>query len=398
MKNWFSITLVVGLFTISCVNGQQLTTIPQELQITEKDSIVVSSWIFGLGWNAVDDAGDEFSAPFNFSDNWNAVPFPSRLSIGRYFKSGLGLELIGTYNLYKEGKTIDGTIITEDIDYLSADLRVSYDLNNILGETSFFDPYIGVGVGYTDANNQGRGTYNAVVGFRTWFSDQWGLDFNSSGKWTMDATNSTNHLQYAAGVVYRFGIEKGLSSKGKEKYQRLEELEEELNRQQDSIDTVKRAEEEARLLEERLKREKEERLAQEERAEQKAEKLRRKEIEDAINGLGYVYFDLNSSYLTKTGKEVLDKLVAILEENPSVIIRVESHTDSRGIDTYNQWLSERRVNRTKAFIVSKGIQEARIQVQAFGEKRLTNDCDDGIYCTEEKHSKNRRSEFIILEW
>lgn len=398
MKNQIALITVVILLTCQFINGQDATEIPQELQLTEKDSIVVSSWNFGLGFNAIDDAGSEFSNVFNFSDNWNAVPHPSRLSIGKYFKSGLGLEFIGAYNKYFDGKTVDGVVLTEDIDYMSADVRVSYDLNKILGETGFFDPYVGVGVGYTDANNQGRGTYNASVGFRTWLSDNWGLDFNSSGKWTMDATSSTNHIQHAAGVVYRFGIEKGLSPKGEEKLSKLREFEEEFQRQQDSIAEARRAEEEARLLEERLRREEQERLAAEQKAKEDAENARRSKIENAINGLGYVYFDLNSSYLTTESKSLLDELIEILNNNPGVVIRVESHTDSRGADKYNQWLSERRVNRTRDYLLSKGVEESRIEAQGFGEDQLTNECEDNIYCPEEKHRENRRSEFKILKF
>src|SRR5690606_15344257 len=158
----------------------------QELRLTAKDSIVTSSWMVGLGYNFVDDSGNQFEKLLDFENEWNAVAFPSRLSIGRYFKSGLGIEAIGSYNKYKVGKLIDGSINSEEIDYLGIDARLSYDLNKIIGETGFFDPYIGVGLGYTDANGQGRGTYNGVIGFRTWFSDHWGLDFNSSGKWSMD--------------------------------------------------------------------------------------------------------------------------------------------------------------------------------------------------------------------
>ena len=399
MKNWFSKTLIVVLFVLNHTYGQQSTVIPQELQITEKDSLVVSSWIFGLGWNAVDDAGDEFSAPFNFSDNWNAVPFPSRLSMGKYFKSGLGLELIGAYNRYKEGKTIDGTVITEDIDYLSADLRVSYDLNNILGETGFFDPYIGIGAGYTDANNQGRGTYNAIVGFRTWFSDHWGLDFNSTGKWTMNTENSSNHIQHAVGVAYRFEVEKGLSRKGEEKLALLQEMEKEQQRVQDSIAAKQKADEEARLLAEQLQREREAaELAAAEKAKKETEDARRASLRNQLNDLGNVYFKLNSSYLTSRDKELLDKLVAIMQSEPSLKIKVGAHTDSRGTNKYNQWLSDRRGERTVQYVISKGIGEDRISYDGFGETRLINDCKNGVYCPEDKHAKNRRSEFMIEQF
>src|SRR6056297_545261 len=230
--------LVMAIFSFTL-------TFAQDVEWTKKDSIVQSYWLVTVGVNAVDDSGDEFGELFDFKEGWNMVPYPSRASIGRYFKSGIGLEAIGSYNRYKEGKIVDNVVNPEDIDYWGLDFRVSYDLNMILGETGFFDPYIGIGAGYTDANNQGRGTYNAVLGFRTWFSDHWGVDFNSTGKWAMDTENATNHIQHAVGVAYRFEVEKGLSRKGMEKLAMLKEMEEEQQRVQDSI---AQAEEEARLL------------------------------------------------------------------------------------------------------------------------------------------------------
>lgn len=371
----------------------------QEPQLTKKDSIVQSAWIFGVGFNAVDDAGSEFDNLFNFQDNWNTVPFPSRLSIGRYFKNGLGLEAIGSYNRYQEGKTIDGVVILEDIDYYAIDFRVSYDLNQILGETGWFDPYVGIGAGYTDANNQGRGTYNASVGFRTWFSDRLGLDFNSTGKWTMNSENSTNHIQHAAGVVYRFGIEKGLSRKGEEKLALIQDMEREQQRIQDSIAAANRAEEEARRLAEQLEREKEAaRIAAEEKAKKEAENALKEKIKMEIDNLGNVLFSLNSSYLNENDKVILDELVQILNDHPTLVITIEGHADSRGGDKYNQWLSERRAKRTADYILSKGIAKDRISHNGFGETKLTNECDNNTPCSSEKHSKNRRSEFVIQQW
>ena len=190
--------------------------IAQEIpQLTSKDSIVQSSWMLGLGYNIVDDSGDVFNGLFDVNTQWNALAYPSRVSVGRYFKSGIGLEAIGSYNKYKVGKIIDGRVNSDETDYLALDARVSYDLNKIIGETAWFDPYVGVGLGYTDANATPRSTYNAVIGFRTWISDRWGLDFSSSGKWRT-GNKGTNHIQHSAGVVYQFGIEKGLSKKGVE--------------------------------------------------------------------------------------------------------------------------------------------------------------------------------------
>ena len=384
-------TFIVVLFSIQSI-------ISQDLQLTKKDSIIESAWIVGLGLNAVDDAGSEFSNIFNVTDNWNIVPFPSRLNVGRYFKGGFGVELIGTYNQYQIGKTVDGLINTEEIDYFGIDVSVNYDLNQILGETGWFDPYVGIGVGYTDANNIGRGTYNASVGFRTWLTERFGLGFNSTGKWAMDTEKATNHLQHAAGVVYRFGIKRALSKKGEEKLAMIEEIEKEKQRVQDSIASAEKAAEEARLLAERLKQQEANRLAAEEKAKEDAEKEKRKTIEDAIKALGNVYFALNSSYLNKDDKALLDKLSIILQENPTLAISVASHTDARGTDKYNLWLSERRVQRTIDYLVAKGISAERIESQAFGETQLTNECVDGVYCPEEKHQQNRRSEFEVVRF
>ena len=367
------------------------------LQLTSKDSIVQSSWMFGVGYNFIDDSGDAFNDFTTIKDQWNAVAFPSRLSIGRYFKNGLGIEAIGTYNKYNKGNTIDGITISEDIDYYGLDTRLSYDLNKLVGETAWFDPYVGVGLGYADANNTPRGTYNAVIGFRTWFSDRWGLDLSSSGKWSF-GTEASNHIQHAASVVYQFGIEKGLSKKGLEKLAMIEALEKEKQRVADSLAMVQRAKDEAAMAK-RLAEEKEKaRLAAMEKAKLDAENQRKQKIKDAIDALGYVYFDFDSSYLNKPYKTLLDKLALILQENPSVTLLVGSHTDSRGPEKYNMWLSERRVVRTKEYLVSQGIDPNRLAMEAHGEEHLTNECNDNIRCSAEKHRVNRRSEFEVIQY
>lgn len=388
------------LFSILLCSTISAQNTEEDLQITAKDSIVTSSWMFSVGVNAVDDSGNVFNGLFDVSDEWNMVPFPSRISIGRYFKSGLGVEAIGTYNQYKEGKIIDGVINPETSDYFGLDARLTYDLNKIIGQTAWFDPYVGIGIGYTDANNLGRGTYNAAVGFRTWFSDKWGIDLSSTGKWSIGSENgATNHIQHAAGVVYQFGIEKGLSKRGEEKLELIAAIEKEKQRQMDSIADVNR-QKEALLLAERLKKEKEAAaaLAAAEEAKLKAERDRKDAIEKRIADLGYVYFDFNSSVLNKSSKGVLDSIVVILEEIPSLQLKITSHTDSRGASKYNDWLSEKRVQSTKAYLISKGFDTAKLQAESFGETQLLNECSDGVYCPEEKHRVNRRSEFLVLEF
>ncbi|MEZ2415496.1 OmpA family protein [Muriicola sp. E247] len=360
--------------------------------LTPKDSVIESSWMMGIGWNFIDDSGDAFNDFTTIRDQWNGVAFPSRLNIGRYWQSGLGLELIGTYNNYKEGNTIDGVTITEDIPYWGIDTRLSYDLNKLVGETGFFDPYVGVGLGYSDANNLGRGTYNAIIGFRTWFTDRWGLDFSSSGKWSL-GNEASNHIQHAVGVVYQFNIKKGLSEKGEEKLALLQEMEKEQQRLQDSLLAARKAEEEARLLAERMEKEKEEaRLA----ALEKAKKDHLNNVQQVLDSLGAVYFAFDSSYLNEYSRKTLDGVASLMAQYPEYSFEIHAFTDSRGPDNYNQWLSERRAQRTTDYLVKQGISESRLTAIGHGESLLTNSCSDGVKCTREEHQQNRLSEVTVI--
>jgi len=78
-------------------------------------------------------------------------------------------------------------------------------------------------------------------------------------------------------------------------------------------------------------------------------------------------------------------------------IKVNSHTDSRGKDAYNLWLSEKRAESTFNYMISKGISSNRLQSKGFGETKLVNNCSNGVKCSKEEHELNRRSEFIIIE-
>jgi outer membrane protein OmpA-like peptidoglycan-associated protein/tetratricopeptide (TPR) repeat protein len=108
-----------------------------------------------------------------------------------------------------------------------------------------------------------------------------------------------------------------------------------------------------------------------------------------------VYFDFNKSNITSQGANELDKLVKVMKDNPKMVIFVKSHTDSKGSAAYNLKLSEQRAQSTVQYIISKGIESERISGKGFGntEPKIAYGTD----CTEEQHSQNRRSEFVIIK-
>lgn len=111
--------------------------------------------------------------------------------------------------------------------------------------------------------------------------------------------------------------------------------------------------------------------------------------------LGDIYFEFDKSNITQQGAFELNKLVQVLERNPNMKIKIESHTDNQGSDSYNLKLSERRAMSTLQYVRSKGIAADRLQSQGYGESQPKLDC--GANCTEDQHAINRRSEFIITQ-
>lgn len=86
----------------------------------------------------------------------------------------------------------------------------------------------------------------------------------------------------------------------------------------------------------------------------------------------------------------LDVVVEFLKNNPSVFIELAGHTDNRGVARDNVELSQARVEKVKAYLVSKGISEKRITGKGYGGSQpvASNEKED-------TRKLNRRVEFII---
>ncbi|WP_410479493.1 OmpA family protein [Pedobacter agri] len=81
----------------------------------------------------------------------------------------------------------------------------------------------------------------------------------------------------------------------------------------------------------------------------------------------------------------LNELVKIMTDNPTIWIELGSHTDSRGKDSYNLTLSQKRAESAVQYIISKGIDKNRITAKGYGETQLVNKCANGINCSDEEH-------------
>lgn len=110
-----------------------------------------------------------------------------------------------------------------------------------------------------------------------------------------------------------------------------------------------------------------------------------------------IFYDYNKSVLRSESYVELDKLKGFLFENPNIKVELSSHTDARGSDSYNQTLSQRRAQSCVNYLIEHGIPIAQIIAKGYGETKLVNHCANGIFCDDEVHQQNRRTEIKILK-
>lgn len=111
-----------------------------------------------------------------------------------------------------------------------------------------------------------------------------------------------------------------------------------------------------------------------------------------------IYFEFDKARITDKAKVELNKVVFVLREFPDIKIKIESHADPRGSDTYNLELSDKRAKATRDYILSQDIDKERIiSAIGYGESRPINECVDGVDCSDADYAVNRRSNFIIVE-
>jgi len=161
-------------------------------------------WVIGFGLNAVDfyggsDFSNQIEDKFGNTD-WNILPSVSRVSVDKYLNKGFSLQLAGSINKIETLVAIDDS----DLFYYSISANVKYDLNNLIGETSWFDPYIYLGGGYATVDSNGEGMLNGGLGFNTWFNERVGLNFQTGTKKGFSDKLRT-HYQHSLGLVIKFG-------------------------------------------------------------------------------------------------------------------------------------------------------------------------------------------------
>lgn len=112
--------------------------------------------------------------------------------------------------------------------------------------------------------------------------------------------------------------------------------------------------------------------------------------------LGNIFYDYDDDKILQDAEEDLSYLKELMDKYPDMVIELSSHTDARGLSSYNKKLSQRRATSAKTWLTSRGVAPERINDVGYGESQIRNKCVNGVKCSDDEHRFNRRTEFKIV--
>ncbi len=173
-------------------------------------------WKVNLQTNFMDTNFDK-DKPIN-TENWSMLPYPSKISIERKVIDYLSVEVGFSMNKIEKEKNFGGLITKDELNAFSIDGTFKYSIGGLF-QIPIVDPYIGVGMGYSDINSEDFVTFNYGGGINIWLADtglfgdyvytrdrvvnRLGLTVEAYGKKNLDKGPGSN-LQLAAGVFFVF--------------------------------------------------------------------------------------------------------------------------------------------------------------------------------------------------
>jgi OOP family OmpA-OmpF porin len=182
-----------------------------------------NKWAISFGANAVDggrvSAADkfenQFSQYFNAKEYWNVIPSVSYINVSTYVGDNFTFGVTGSVN--KISRFVNERIPNQDyvvvnpgdLNYYGIDGVIKYSFMNAIG-SKVIDPSAHVGGGYTFFGDASAGTVNGGLGLTFWLTENVGLSFQSTYKYSFDDTRTPDvdvptHLQHFAGITFKFG-------------------------------------------------------------------------------------------------------------------------------------------------------------------------------------------------
>ncbi len=108
--------------------------------------------------------------------------------------------------------------------------------------------------------------------------------------------------------------------------------------------------------------------------------------------LNNIRFSTNSSELSEDSYSLLQIVIDLLTDNPTLEIEIGGHTDDTGSESYNVKLSTKRAKAVVDYLVEQGIEEKRLEFKGYGSEDPVGDNE-----SEDGRTKNRRTEMTVTK-
>lgn len=123
-----------------------------------------------------------------------------------------------------------------------------------------------------------------------------------------------------------------------------------------------------------------------------AQELRELERRIKRKDIPPITFELNKAVLKPEGKAAIEFVADVMLRHPDLKLMVFGHTCDLGSDEYNLWLSQKRAEAVKDYLVELGVMGEFVRAKGFGEAKPVEPND-----SEEERSLNRRVEFVVVK-
>ena len=89
--------------------------------------------------------------------------------------------------------------------------------------------------------------------------------------------------------------------------------------------------------------------------------------DDRIDITQQIHFEYDRAVIRSESFHILDEVVLVLQNYPDITLEVQGHTDARGPEAYNYWLSHDRANAVKQYLIDHDVAESRLTSRGLGE-------------------------------
>merc|ERR1711916_259188 len=283
------------------------------------------------------------------------------------------------------------TVNVPEFFFWSVDVNVKYDLNMLVGDTGWFDPFVLVGGGYTEANKLGEGMFNIGLGYNIWLNENLGINYQTMSRIGF-ADKIAYHAQHALGLAIRFG---GKDTDGDGVYDKDDACPEEAGLKEfngcpdadgdgikDSDDACPNVAGLASLngwpdtdgdgvLDKDDKCPNEVGPASNNGCPEPV--IAKKDIEVIEFTAKSILFNTGRSSFKAGVAKQLDAIAEIMKNNPKAMFAIGGHTDSTGSKAINQKLSEKRAKAVMDYLVKAGVDASRLTFKGYGEDNPVDD-------------------------